>query len=71
MARGYLSATSRYKKLPEEEREVLKIKMAENYYKRTEGIRKRKTKAQKFVKNPEFKNRNPHIKSELNDDKKK
>ncbi len=70
MGQGYISKTSRYKNLPEEEREKLKIRMAENYYKRTEG-KKRKTRAQKFVKNPNFKNRNPHIKSELNDDKKK
>jgi len=71
MSQGYISKTSRYKNLPEEEREKLKIRMAENYYRRTEGKRKRRIIQQKFVKNPEFKNRNPHIKKELNDNEKK
>ncbi len=63
MARGYLSSTNRYKRISEEEREKLRIQMSENYYKKTENkVKKRKTTPQKFVKNPNQKNRSPYMK---------
>lgn len=69
MVSGLLSKLNRYRNKSEEEKELIRIQMSENYYNRTEGLVKRR-KPLKFTKKSGFKNRNPHIKKELNDNKK-
>ncbi len=43
MVSGQLSALNRYKNSSDEEKEKVRIRMAENYYRKTEGKVKRRT----------------------------
>lgn len=61
MPQGYLSSTSRYKNKSEEEKEKLRIQMAKNYYKKTEG------KVSRVKKETNFKNGNKNRKYLINE----
>ncbi len=62
MSQGYFSVSSRYGKKTEEEKEKLRIQMAEYYYKRTEGKVKRRKQPLKFTEKFGLKNRNNILK---------
>ncbi len=70
MVTGQLSSTNRYKRKSEEEKEELRIKMSENYRKKTEGKVKRRKNPLKFT-NSGFKNRIHTLQSESNEHQEK
>ena len=61
MVSGSLSKLNRYRKKSEEEKELIRIQMSENYYNKTEGLVKRR-KPLKFTEKSGFKNRNNVLK---------
>lgn len=59
MVSGSLSNLNKYRNKSEEEKEVIKIRISEYYYKKTEGTKKRINKPSIFTKESGYKNRKP------------